>query len=103
MTRVIARGRQRTSAERDYTIKIDAVALDPESTYYYRLRRAGALSPIGRTRTLADPGRPHLSGWRWRPAPTSVRVLQRLRPDRRTARPECGGPSGDYLYEYRRR
>ena len=36
MTRMIARGRQRTSAERDYTIKIDAVTLDPGSTYYFR-------------------------------------------------------------------
>jgi alkaline phosphatase D len=56
MTRVIARGRQRTSAARDYTIKIDAVALDPGSTYYYRFGSRGALSPIGRTRTL--PTRP---------------------------------------------
>jgi alkaline phosphatase D len=59
MTRVIARGRQRTSAERDYTIKIDAVALDPGSTYYYRFASRGSLSPIGRTRTL--PTRPTAS------------------------------------------
>ena len=56
MTRMIARGRQRTSAERDYTIKIDAVTLDPGSTYYFRFASRGAMSPIGRTRTL--PARP---------------------------------------------
>ena len=42
MSRLIARGRQRTSAERDYTVKIDAVALDPGSTYYYRFARRAA-------------------------------------------------------------
>ena len=56
MTRMIARGRQRTSAERDYTIKIDAVTLDPGNTYYFRFASRGAMSPIGRTRTL--PARP---------------------------------------------
>ena len=56
MTRLIARGRQRTSASRDYTVKIDAVALDPGSTYYYRFAARGTQSPIGRTRTL--PTRP---------------------------------------------
>ncbi len=56
MSRVIASGSARTSAERDYTVKIDAVTLDPGSTYYYRFAARGARSPIGRTRTL--PARP---------------------------------------------
>jgi alkaline phosphatase D len=56
MSRLIARGRQRTSAARDFTVKIDAVALDPGSTYYYRFAARGTQSPIGRTRTL--PTRP---------------------------------------------
>ena len=56
MTRLIARGRQRTSEERDYTVKIDAVALEPGTTYYYRFAARGAMSPIGRARTL--PARP---------------------------------------------
>ena len=56
MSRAIARGSIRTSADRDYTVKIDPVGLDPGSTYYYRFSARGARSPIGRTRTL--PARP---------------------------------------------
>jgi len=56
MSRAIARGSARTSAERDYTVKVDAAALEPGSTYYYRFAARGAQSPVGRTRTL--PGRP---------------------------------------------
>ena len=56
MSRVIARGSLRTSAVRDYTVKIDAVGLGAGSTYYYRFAARGARSPVGRTRTL--PARP---------------------------------------------
>lgn len=56
MSRVIARGSMRTSAARDYTVKIDAVGLGAGSTYYYRFAARGARSTVGRTRTL--PARP---------------------------------------------
>jgi alkaline phosphatase D len=56
MSRAIAGGSLRTTADRDYTVKVDAVALEPGSTYYYRFASRGAQSPIGRTRTL--PARP---------------------------------------------
>jgi alkaline phosphatase D len=56
MSRAFARGSVRTSAERDYTVKIDAVGLEPGNTYYYRFAARGAQSPVGRTRTL--PARP---------------------------------------------
>jgi alkaline phosphatase D len=56
MSRPVASGSIRTSAERDYTVKLDAVALEPGATYYYRFSARGARSPIGRTRTL--PPRP---------------------------------------------
>lgn len=42
-----------TDASRDYTIKIDIVDLEPETTYYYRFYAQGRVSPIGRTRTAA--------------------------------------------------
>jgi alkaline phosphatase D len=56
MSRLVASGSRRTSAEQDYTVKLDAVALEPGATYYYRFSARGARSPIGRTRTL--PPRP---------------------------------------------
>jgi alkaline phosphatase D len=56
MSRVIASGNVRTSAARDFTVKVDAVTLQPGTTYYYRFSSRGARSPIGRTRTL--PTRP---------------------------------------------
>lgn len=48
---VVARGETRTSAERDYTIKVDASGLSAATTYYYRFTFGNARSPIGRTRT----------------------------------------------------
>jgi len=56
MTRPVASGSIRTTAARDYTVKLDAVALEPGTTYYYRFSSRGARSVIGRTRTL--PSRP---------------------------------------------
>jgi alkaline phosphatase D len=56
MSRVFASGSIRTSADRDYTVKLDAVALEPGTTFYYRFSARGARSPVGRTRTL--PPRP---------------------------------------------
>jgi alkaline phosphatase D len=52
MTRVIARGDGRTSAARDFTVKVDVTGLTPATAYYYRFEAEGARSPVGRTRTL---------------------------------------------------
>ena len=52
MSRVVDRGSARTSAARDFTVKVDAAGLDPASTYYYRFAARRERSPIGRTRTL---------------------------------------------------
>jgi alkaline phosphatase D len=56
MSRVFASGSVRTAAALDYTVKLDAVTLEPGTTYYYRFSARGARSPIGRARTL--PARP---------------------------------------------
>ncbi len=45
-------GTVRTSALRDYTVKIDATGLEPGRPYYYAFEYAGEQSPIGRTKTL---------------------------------------------------
>lgn len=40
-----------TDSSRDYTIKIDIIDLEPETSYYYRFYAQGRISPIGRSRT----------------------------------------------------
>jgi alkaline phosphatase D len=48
---LITSGETSTSAERDYTVKVDARGLEPGRTYYYRFRAQMKTSAIGRTRT----------------------------------------------------
>jgi alkaline phosphatase D len=52
MRRVVGRHAGVTSAERDFTVKIDAHGLRPGETYYYQFVAQREASPIGRTRTL---------------------------------------------------
>lgn len=56
---VVASGRTRTSAERDFTVKVDASGLQPGVTYYYQFTARGARSPVGRTKTLPALGMNH--------------------------------------------
>lgn len=51
ITSVVAIGSQTTSADRDWTVKVDVNNLDPQSTYYYQFTTLGAASIVGRTRT----------------------------------------------------
>ena len=48
MTQVLLDERVVTDADRDYTVKVDPVGLNPGTTYYYRFSAGGAESPIGR-------------------------------------------------------
>ena len=57
---VVLRGNARTSAARDFTVKIDAAGLQPGSSYYYRFFAENEASPIGRTRTLPVGATPRL-------------------------------------------
>lgn len=43
-----------TDADRDFTVKLDAVGLAAATTYYYRFRSLGRDSVIGRTRTAPE-------------------------------------------------
>lgn len=63
LTSVVKSGRVSTDASRDYTVKIDADGLQPNTTYYYRFSAAGMQSPVGRTKTLpvGDTGRLRLA------------------------------------------
>ena len=49
---VVLRGQTKTDPSRDYTVKVDAIGLRPNTTYYYQFAAEGRLSPIGRTKTL---------------------------------------------------
>ena len=51
-SREVTRGELQTGAARDFTVKIDAVGLEPGTIYYYRFQANKERSPIGRTRTL---------------------------------------------------
>ena len=47
-----------TSAQQDYTIKLDAAGLNEDRHYWYRfIDDNDAVSPVGRTRTMPRPGR----------------------------------------------
>lgn len=52
MRRICGSGSFKTDFTRDFTVKIDADRLDPDTTYYYQFESRGARSVIGRTRTL---------------------------------------------------
>lgn len=52
MKQVVVTGGAVTGPERDYTVKVDALGLEPGTDYYYEFARAGESSPVGRTRTL---------------------------------------------------
>ncbi len=51
---VIAEGRATTTADRDWTVKVDATGLSAGRAYYYRFECVGVLSPVGRTRTAPE-------------------------------------------------
>jgi len=58
--RLVTRGKFKTGAERDHTVKIDVTGLRPDTTYYYQFRALGATSAIGRTKTLPKGEAKHL-------------------------------------------
>ncbi len=51
---VVRAGTTKTSAARDYTVKVDVRGLQPGGRYLYSFAAEGEDSPIGRTRTLAS-------------------------------------------------
>ena len=52
--RVLRETVARTGPDRDYTVKSDISALKPGTEYFYRFRAGGAVSPVGRFRTLPE-------------------------------------------------
>ena len=50
--RIIRNGTVQTGPERDFTVKVDAAGLKPDTRYHYRFRSGAATSPTGQTATL---------------------------------------------------
>jgi alkaline phosphatase D len=53
--RIVARGRATAAPELSYSVHVDVTGLAPDRWYFYRFTSAGAVSPIGRTRTAPSP------------------------------------------------
>lgn len=51
---IVAEGAGATSADVDYTIKVDAEGLQPGTAYYYRFMTGDKTSMMGKTRTLPE-------------------------------------------------
>jgi alkaline phosphatase D len=100
LRQVVDRGVQSTGPERDYTVKVDATALRPGTTYYYRFHARGVASPVGRTRTLPAGATPRL---RLAVVSCSNHAAGYFNAYRRVAeRADLDAVLhlGDYLYEY---
>lgn len=100
--RIVAGGDVVTGPWRDWTAKVTVAGLEPGRPYFYRFTADGAVSPIGRTRTLPEGRVPE-----WRMAVFSCANLPfgyfnayahaAARDDLQLA-----VHLGDYFYEYRR-
>ncbi len=100
LTQVVARGRVRTSAARDFSVKVDAGGLAAGRTHYYRFSALGESSPTGRTRTLPTGRTDHL---RIAVASCSNHAYGLFNAYRRIAERadlDLVLHLGDYLYEY---
>jgi alkaline phosphatase D len=53
----VATGRFVTGAGRDYTVKLLASGLKPSTRYFYRFTQGSTVSPVGRFKLPAAPGR----------------------------------------------
>jgi alkaline phosphatase D len=62
--KVVRSGRVMSSRGSDHTIKADVSGLEPDTTYHYRFRALGEISPAGSTRT-APPARAALDSLRF--------------------------------------
>lgn len=55
---VVAKGKTSASLETDFTVKVDPLLPEPDTTYYYAFEALGYVSPVGRTRTIPHPDTP---------------------------------------------
>lgn len=53
---IVSHGEVSAKSSSDYTVKVDVRGLEPGHSYFYRFLSGKAVSPVGRTRTLAAAG-----------------------------------------------
>lgn len=53
-TQIMNSGKVQTSKAQDFTVKVDAQKLKSDQRYFYRFRYGNVISPVGRTKTLAE-------------------------------------------------
>ena len=51
-TNIVAQGNAQTDASKDFTVKVDATGLSPNTFYFYEFECNGSFSAVGRTKTL---------------------------------------------------
>jgi len=56
MATPIKSGIAQTNQDADYTVKVDVVGLNPNTTYYYQFKTLGTSSIVGRTKTTTKEG-----------------------------------------------
>lgn len=54
LKKIVNQGLVTALPQRDHTVKVDALGLEPGRTYYYRFDAGDQISPLGRTRTLPE-------------------------------------------------
>ncbi|MEQ9462351.1 MAG: alkaline phosphatase D family protein [Haliea sp.] len=98
--RVIRRGQAQATAERDYTVKVEARDLRPGTDYFYRFSARDSQSVAGRTRTLPAAGvrRVRLAVFSCANFPAGY--FHAYREGSRVADLDAFVHLGDYLYEY---
>lgn len=100
LTQVVLRGTTKTNPSRDFTVKVDAGHLKPNTTYYYRFDAEGSSSPIGRTKTLPVGATHHLRMAVASCANHAYGYFNAYRHIAERADLDLVMHLGDYLYEY---
>jgi alkaline phosphatase D len=89
-----------TDSSRDFTVKVDADGLLPNTWYYYQFSAGNKLSPIGRTKTAAETGldRLRLAVVSCSSFPHGYFNVYRILAERNDL--DAVVHLGDYIYEY---
>ncbi|MCX5938820.1 MAG: alkaline phosphatase D family protein, partial [Cyanobium sp. LacPavin_0920_WC12_MAG_62_9] len=100
---IIDKGTFTTNKDRDWTVKVEADGLNPDTTYYYRFRVGDVVSMVGQTKTLpVDSGAVHLAVFSCAnfPAADTFAAYGRAAAINAVNPYDAWVHLGDYIYEY---